>query len=272
MKHFFTISFLLLTLNLFSQEFIVRNKYSKNEYAYTKTISKSEITELNFYGDQDSLAKLKEEGVDTKTHLIKESYDVIDIKGLKNGNELKFILDFEKSNINETRNGKKNNFESPFDNLKAFGEYNNTNDFILDSIQKYNLKKYNYNLLKKEIQDKLQRIKFPKDTIFIGEKLKFSEQKLPVSDNLFLIWKTYLTLKKIENKKGFFVSNSEMSLSQENERIDFEFTSDGDLIFDFENNIILYHKSKSYLEMNLELNDGISTNIKNTIIVLMETK
>lgn len=265
---YINILIILISGFCYSQKFIVINKNFTKEYTITKTITKTEITDVTFYGDQASLAQLKKDGVEIQTHLTKEYHDIIDLKGVKNGNNLNLMLDYKTSSISETRNGKKANFDSPFINLKAFGKYDQGYKFIVDSIHKNKIENYNYNLLKLEIENKLELINFPKDTIYIGDKLKFYEEKIAVSNNHFLIRNTFLTLKKVKGNRGFFKVNSEMFLSQKSDRIDFEFKSDGGITFDFEKNIIIYQKRQSELEIKLSLNDGYSTNIKNSVIIL----
>lgn len=274
MKPIGLLALFLITGIVHSQsEVLFKVSFAPNS-TYTSVTTTEVKSLMNFEADDETLEKLKRNGMDLPLEMVQHSeISVISETGTLDSNKnLPILIYYDKMKSYSTVNGNPTpRNENPFAGVTIHAHITPENKTVLDSLGGKKIDEPVADMLKSTIDQVLNTIDFPDKPIHIGEH--FSNQvplSIPIGNqppmNMFIDLEYHL--KSIDNDMASFDVTQNVSLSMEQQNIDFKAEGKGlgVLLFDIEKGIT----SRYETDLPMKLVANLPGDIK--MIMNMESK
>lgn len=181
MRHFITILFLIFGITSCAQKQETRfeSKFRPN-MVYTMTFLTNSKSEVNFDGPKEKIDKIKASGI--VLPMVTENTSRFSTKtttGTSDSNKnFKAIMEYGEIESIDKLNGEENKSSSPISGLIIKGQYNENNNFKIDTMISETLDQNLKNTLRTSLEGIQSHIKFPDKPMKVGESF---DQNIPMN-------------------------------------------------------------------------------------------
>jgi len=268
LKNFLKIIFILSVMSC--QQEAAQFKYEiKPNKKYTKHLSISSISEVNFIADQETLNLIESQGhkLPINTEITSEMTTEIITGDRINNGEIITEKNYREMSLYTMVNGDKKIQKSPYSGTKILGKYDKHNKFLIDSIIGQWLTPQMRYFYSETLEGLEKKIKFPQNNLKTGDSIENETPlNIPIQgmDPVKAIIKTYYILKEVKGNKAVFEFNQVVSLDpiwgQDN--INLIGVGKGAAKYDIDENQLIKYTSEIPMELTIKINEKMTAKIK----------
>ena len=262
---------ILVSITSFAQESVVFKTEFKPNKKYKTQLKTTSYTEIEFIADQEIMDRIKSQGIELPMITESETNMATDIitQNLDENGEFPATMEYGKMISTTTVNGKITTEEKPFSGMKILGKYDVENKFKVDTIIGNKVSQQMRTILKTTLENVQETIKFPKESMKIGDKFNSEipmsipmEGMNPISVKIDMEY--FLT--EIKDGKAFFDIKQTVGLdmSQEQLNVVASGTGTGTSEFDINESYLTKYKSELPMDMTIKVNEKMTMKMKMT--------
>ena len=257
MRHFTTILFLILGITSCAQKQEIRfeSKFRPN-MVYTMTFLTNSKSEVNFDGPKEKIDKIKASGIvlpmvteNTSKFITKTTTGKTD-----SDKSFKAIMEYGEIESIDKLNGEENKSSSPISGLIIKGQYNENNNFKIDTMISETLDQNLKNTLRASLEGIQSQIKFPDNPMKIGESF---DQNIPMNIPIAGMTpvkvniNTNYKLRQIKDNRADFDIKQTVALDMNSNQLEVKASGGGKGKAEFDIEKMYIIKNETSLELNL---------------------
>ena len=268
----FSIIILILSVMSCQQEGVqFKNKIKPNK-KYTKHLSISSISEVNFIADQETLDLIESQGykLPINIEIASEMTTEIITGDRVNNGEIIAAKNYGEMSAYTIINGDKKIEKSPYSGTKVLGRYDKRNKLLIDSIIGQRLTPQMRYFHTETLGGIEKKIIFPQNIVKVGDTIENETPlNIPIQgmDPVKAIIKTNYILKEIRGNKAFLEFAQAVSLDaiwgQDN--INLTGVGKGDSQYNIDENQLIKYASELPMELTIKINEKMTAKIKITM-------
>ena len=260
---------LILLIMSCQQEGVQFKNEIKPDKKYTKHLSISSISEVNFIADQEMLDLIESQGykLPINTEIASEMTTEIITGDRVNNGEIITAKNYREMSSYTIVNGDKKIERSPYSGTKILGKYDKHNRFLIDSIIGQRLTPQMRYFYTQTLVGLEKKIKFPQNIIKVGDSI---ENEMPLNipiqgmDPVKAIIKINYILTEIKGNKAVFEIDQIVSLDpiwgQDN--ISLIGAGKGHSEYDIDEHQLTKYTSEIPMELTIKINEKMTAKIK----------
>lgn len=241
-------------------------------YNYSKNLTISSISEINFEADEETLKSIESYGHKLPIQTEATLNLMLDISTGKRSetNEINAFKEYVKADSYTIINGNKREEKKPFSDVKLLGKFNVQGKFIIDSIVGEQLTPQMRYFHSEIIDNYEKKINFPVKEIKVGDKITGNMKlDIPVQgmETVKASIKLTYILREVNRNKAVFESILEAELDpmwgQDN--IELVGEGKGTVVFDLDENLLVEYNYELPMDLTIIIGDKITAKIDITM-------